>query len=816
MNAIETWIQDARYALRLLRRSPGFTLTAALSLAIGIGANTAIFSVANVLLLRPLPGLADAGTLVDIGRTENGRGFDTTSYPNYLDLRARATLFAGIYAYRPEPQPVSLGGRGEAERLYGTIVSGNYFTVLGARAVIGRLLQDEDDGKPGERAVAVISYDLWQRRFNADPAIAGQSVTINGHPFTIVGVAPAGFQGTSVLKPDMWMPNSMLAQAAPRLEPRLLTSRQSLWLVLGGRLKPGVTLEQAQAELMALGAALEREYPDANTGRGFAVARSSIVPGQVGVVAGFIGVLMVVVSLVLLIACVNVAGMLLARAAGRRREIAVRLAVGAGRFRLVRQLLTEAIVLFGIAGIAGFVLSRWITALLIGLLPQLPVPIALDIPTDWRVVSFAAAAAFAAAIGSGLAPALQTSRADLVPALKAEGLDGGPHGLKLRNVFVVGQVMMSLLLVIAAGLFLRALQEAAAIAPGFDERQVDVATLDLSLAGYNEGTAEPFVRQLLERTRALPGVLAASAAVDLPLDGSRMGLGSLRLPGASDPRARLDADWNVIEPEYFATLKMPLILGRDFTEADNASAPAVAIVNQALARAAWPNQNPVGQRLEMEGRSGPRVLTVVGVARDARLISLGSAAEPYIYVPLAQNHMSEIAIVARTSSPATIGMMRRLVSELNPSLPVTEALPLSEITAIGLVPQRIAAAITASLGVVGILLAAIGIYGVTAYSVSRRTREIGIRVALGADSGRVLRLMLRQGLTLAAVGAALGMVLAAFAARLIEGLLYGVRPADPLTFAAASATFALVTAAATYIPARRATRVGPMAALRTE
>lgn len=815
----DTWLQDVRFALRLLRKSPLFTVTAALSLAIGIGANTAIFSVANALLVRPLPGLAAPDRLVDLGRTTRGEGFDTVSYPYYRSVRERATTLAGIYAYHLEPTPMSLGGRAEAERVYGTMVSGSYFPTLGTRPVVGRLLRDEDDVTVGGHPVAVISHELWERRFATDPGIVGQSVVLNGRPFTVVGVTPRGFQGTTLLRSDVWVTLSMLSEAAPRMTPRMLTERRIVWLVMGGRLANGVAVPQAQAEMTAIGAALEREYPDDYQGRGIVVARSALVPGRISMVAAFLGLLMGIVGLVLLIACVNVAGMMLARAAARRREIAVRLAIGAGRARLIRHLLTESLIVFAAGGVAGVILSRWLTSILLAVLPTLPVPIALDIPTDWRVMGFAIVLCLAAAVLSGLAPALQASKADLVPALKTEGLDAGPSRLRLRNAFVIGQITMSLLLVIVAGLFTRALQHAASIEPGFDQNQVDVVSLDLSIAGLNEDTGAPFVRGLLERVRALPGIASATAAVDLPLDGGRMGLGGLRLPGSSstDRRDEIFADWNVIDLDYFKTMRIGLVRGRDFSEADTRTSPRVAIVNEALARRAWPGEDPIGRRLIVSNPDETHEVTVAGVAADAKLISLGGTVEPFIYAPLAQQHMPRLSLLVKTASATSaIPQVRALLREVNPNLPVSQALPLREVTAIGLVPQRIAVSVAGSLGIVGLVLAAIGIYGVTSYSVSHRTREIGIRVALGADQGRVLRLVLRQGLILTAIGVAIGLGLAALGSSLVESLLFGVRGLDPVTFAGACLVFALVTLTASFIPARRAARINPISALRAE
>ena len=816
---LETCLQDARYALRLLRRSPLFAITAALSLAIGIGANTTIFSLVNALLVRPLPGLDQPARLVDVGRTQEGKGFDTVSSPNYRDIRERASTLSGLYAYGVEPQPMSLGGQGDAERIYGTVVTANYFTVLGTRPALGRLLVEADDRADAAHAVAVISHDLWARRFTADPAVIGQTIPVNGHPFMIVGVAPSGFQGTTLLKADLWAPMSALSQAMPRIDTGILKQRRSTWLVMGGRLQDGVSIAQASAELQAIGAQLEREYPEENRGKNYKAAASAIVPGQVTVIAGFLGLLMAIVGLVLLIACVNVAGMLLARAVARRREIAVRVAIGAGRGRLVRQLLTETTILFMVGAIGGLLLTRWLTALLLAVLPQLPVPIGVELGVDWRVLSFAVLVSFVAALLSGLAPALQASRADLVPALKTEGLDGGPSRLRLRNAFVVGQVTMSLMLVIAAGLFLRALQHAADIQPGFDQSKVDVVSLDLSLAGYKAETAAPFVRDLLERTRALPGVESATAAVDLPLDGGRMGFGALGVPGRTPPRGtEFSADWNVSSPGLFRTLKLPLLRGRDFTDADTSAAPGVAIINQAFATQIWPGEDAVGRQLIMDpGDPDQHPLTIVGVASDARLISLSGEVEPYIYVPYAQRYVSRVSLLVRTADGhSVVPQVRALLRDMNPALPITEAMPLSEVTAIGLVPQRIAAAVAGSLGIVGLLLAAIGIYGVTSYAVSRRTREIGIRIALGADHRSVVRLVLRQGLVLAAIGVAIGTVIAGIGSMALKSLLFGVPGLDPITFGAACLLFAAVTLTASYVPARRASTVDPMVALRND
>ena len=573
---LETLWQDARYGLRLLRRSPLFTLTATLSLAIGIGANTTIFSAASALLLRPLPGVAAPGRLVDIGRTQNGKDFDNSSYPNYRDIRARVTTLTDVYAMKFEPQAMGLGGTDGAERIYGAIVSGNYFAVLGTRPHLGRLLMDADDeGAPGSHPVIVISYELWQRRFGGSASVVGQTVALNGNAFSVVGIAPEGFQGTTVIRNDAWVPMSAMALASPRRSTSMLTSREAVWVIMGGRLKPGVTVAQAKAEVVAIGAGLEREFPNENRGKGLTATASAMIPGHIDVFAGFLGLLMAIVGLVLLIACVNLSGMMLARAAGRRREIAVRLAIGASRWRLARQLLTETAVLFAGGCALGVLLSRWLGALLMSLLPTLPVPLGVDMPTDYRVLAFAIVISFGAAVVSGLAPALQASSPDLVPALKAEGLGSAGGRLRLRSAFLIGQVAMSLLLVLTAGLFMRALGHATSIDPGFSQANVDVVMLDLSLAHYDETTGPGLAKELLARANARPGVRSAALIVDLPLDGGRMGFGAVRTPGLRrGDSEEVPADWNVVSPGAFKTLELKLARGRDFTDADTASAPA--------------------------------------------------------------------------------------------------------------------------------------------------------------------------------------------------------------------------------------------------
>jgi predicted permease len=817
----DSWLQDLRYAVRLLRRNPLFALTAVLSLAIGIGANTTIFTIANALLFKPPLGVADASRLVDVGRSQDGQGFDNGSYSNYLDIRARNTVFSGIYAYRLGPEPMSLRGKDGAERIYGEMVSTNYFNVLGTPPHIGRLFTSDDSEQPAATPLAVLSHRFWMRRFNGDPAIVGQTLVLNGRPFMVIGVTPEGFHGTTVLTSDLWVPVNMVGELASRLPPAILTSRESAWLVMGARLKPGVTVGQAQAELANIGRALEQEFPDANRGRGLRVVASSPVPGDGAPVAAFMTVLMAIVMLVLAIACANVAGVLLARATTRRREIAVRLAIGAGRGRLIRQMLVESTLLFLIGGSGGLVLARLMTGALLSLLPAVPLPIDVTLALDGRAVVFTLTLSLVAAILSGLAPAFHASRAEVVGALKSD-TQGGPERIWLRHAFVVSQVALSIVLVVGAGLFARALQRASEIDPGFDPHGVELATLDLSLGGYTADTGRVFARELIRRVRETPGVQAAALSAVMPLGDRGIGLGGLAVPGVElrNGRRFFDVDWNVITPGYFATMKMALSTGRDFSDADREGTPSVVIVNETAARQWWPRQDALGKTLLQEtGRpdapDAVRTLTVVGVARDSKYRNLGEDPRPFVYVPIQQQYMSRTVIAARSAHGQRLaGELRAVLASINPNLPIVQSLTFDAYSQLGLLPQRIAASVAGSLGLVGVLLAAIGIYGVTAYMVSSRTREIGIRMALGAERASVVRMVLRQGLTLTMIGAAIGLAVAAAASRLLGSLLFGVGATDPLTFIGSTLLFFVVGAAACYVPARRATAIGAMDALR--
>ncbi len=820
----EQFLQDIRYAARLLRRNPIFTLTATLSLAIGIGANTTIFTVANALLFRPPAGVVEPDRVVDIGvtRSPGGFNFNPSSYPNYLDIRERTTTLDGVYAYPLFPAAMSLGGAGNtigAESVFGMAVTVNYFTVLGASPAAGRLFDAGDSEQPGASPIAVLSHAFWTRRFNKDLAIVGRTLTLNGHPFTVVGVAAEGFQGTGVRAGDLWVPTSMLATATSQ-GTGMLANRAGAWLLIGGRLKPRVSIPKATAEMDAIGRTLEREYPAQNRGARLLLLPSSPVPGNSVPVAAFLTLLMGIVSLVLVIACANLTGVLLARASARRREIAVRLAVGAGRARLMRQLFTETMMLFVLGGVGGLLLARGMTSLLVSRLPTLPFPVDVSLALDGRAIVFTTGLVLIAALLSGLAPALQASKADVVSTLKDDAQ--APGRLRLRHAFVIAQVAFSILLVVVAGLFARALQRMGSMDPGFDSHGVELVALNLSEAGYTDATGPLFARELIDRVRGLPDVQSATLAAVLPGGFESLRLAGLTLPGVSSPNGpELFADWNIVEPGYFATLRIPLAGGRDFSGADRTGAQPVVIVGEGTARRLWPGKEAVGQYV-LAHRGGPdpltRALRVIGVARDPSYGTLFDGTTGlYVYVPLPQQYWSSMMIVARTKDGRrVIDEIRALVASMNSNLPIVRAQTAEDYTALGLMPQRVGVSVAGSLGLVGVLLTAIGTYGVTVYAVTRRTREIGIRIALGARRADVIGMILRQGLSLVLIGSIIGLTLAAAAGRLLATFLLGMPPIDPVTFAGAALLLAAVGLAACYVPARRASDIDAMEALRAD
>jgi predicted permease len=811
-------LTDLRYALRMLRKSPAFTVVAILVIALGSGAVTTIFSAANAVILRPIPGAADPGQLVEIGRTQgDGHGSLTPSYPFYSHVRDESHALRGVAAWDLIPLTVSTGAEGTSA--LGNLASANYFEVLGVRPALGRFFSPDEGRTPGAHPVIVLSHGFWQRRFGGDSGVVGRSVIVNGSPYTVIGVAPKGFTGVyPVIRTDAWVP-LMQAEALGRGD-GILASAGSGWLIMFGRLNDGVTIDRVRAELVAISAAHRSEEPeDMQLFTGVALSRVTGFPSDAsGAIYAFVALLFAMSALVLVIASVNVAGMLLARATTRRREMAVRIALGAGRGRLVSQMLTESLVLF-VAGAGGGLLIAFGSVRLFDTI-QLPaeLPIAVDLAPDYRVLIFALGAALITGIVFGLAPALQATRSDPSVSLRSDSAGAGTRRSRTRNALVIGQMALSLVLLVCAGLFVRALGRGQRVDPGFDRGGVATAPVAVSTSGYNETRARTFYDVLAARLSAAPGVTAVAYARMLPLTNSRssmaMTVDGYEPPRAESRRGQVDIDFAIVSPGFLDVLRIPLVRGRDLLASDGESAAHVAVVNETFAKHFWPGKDPIGRTLH----DGKITVTIVGVARDAKYSSLNEAPMPYIYLPLAQNWRPEVNLLVRTTGDAAAltPVIRDAVRATDPLLPVPAVLTMEAATSVALLPQRVAAAVTAVMGLLGLLLATAGLYGVIAYSVSQRTREIGVRMALGADRANVMRLVLRDGVRIIAIGLAIGLALSAAAARAMTPFLFGVSATDALVFAIVPVALGAVALLASYVPARRAASTDPLTALRAE
>jgi predicted permease len=802
--------QDLRYALRTLLRAPGFTIVTALTIALGIAGTTSVLGLVNTVLFRPLP-VPQPERLVSLSELrERGPGGPAFSYPEYVALRDGTDVFTGLAAQGLAT--FGLGGEGAVEPASGGMVSGNYFAVLGVRPALGRLLLPEDDQVGGATAVAVLSHELWRGRFGADPAVVGRTVRLNAQPVEVVGVAPAGFTGTVIgMAPDLWVPIAARAVLAPGMMDR--PSGRFSWLQLTGRLAPGVTRAQAEERLGALAREIAAAQTSPRPVTGIALDRAGTAPAMMrGVAIGVLSLLLAAAGLVLLIASTNVAGMLLARSPARRREIAIRRAIGARTPRVLRQLLTESVLLGLLGGGIGIVLSVWVSSLLTAWRPALPMSggrIALDLGPDLPVLGAALALSLLTGLLFGLAPALQTTRLALLPALQEAGRGSAPRS-RLRDGLVVLQIALSLLLLLGAGLFLRALQRAADVDPGFRAEGVTVASINLDPYGFDASTGREFHRQLVERLRTEPGVEAVGLSEILPLTGVEL-TWSVVPPGQTEKES---FPINLVGPDHFAALGIPLLRGRDFGEQDREGTPPVAMVNEAFARRYFPGQDAVGQALQV----GSDATQVIGVVGDVRYASLREEPRPMLFFPLAQHYSAAVTIQVRAAGgeATTAAAMQRAVGALNPAVVLTGAQPLSAAIGIAILPQRLAAAAAGLFGLVGLLLAAIGLYGVIAYAVGQRTREIGIRTALGASATDIVRLVLRHALALVGGGILLGLLAGVGATRLLAGFLFGVSPTDPLTMTGVVTLLLGVALLASFLPVRRATRVDPVIALRSE
>jgi predicted permease len=833
---MDTLWQDVRYSLRLLARAPIFTAILVLTLALGIGANTAIFNLMDQALLRGLPVERPAELVALHGPGPNQGMLQGEmdvplpfSYPMYTDFRDRSPVFSGVIGRFGTAAAITSNGTTEPARV--ELVTGNFFDVLGVEAVIGRTLSPDDDRTPGAHPVAVLSHRYWTERFGADPSVLNRVVRVNATPMTIVGVTPAKFNGVYLGSAvDLFVPVMMKAQMTPTWDE--LSNRRARWLYVLARRKPGVSREQASSAMNVLYRQInEAEIKTIPGGserfrKQFVEKRLELLPGGKGlsdqreqVTTPFL-VLMAMVGLVLAIACANVANLLLARATAREREIAVRLAIGAGRGRLVRQLLVESLLVAAGGVLAGLLVAGWTADLLIRALPGEDAAHIFTALPDLRVIAFAIVLGVVTGLTFGLVPALQATRPALTTALNSEtGRVAGRTHARLRKSLVVAQVALSLLLLIGAGLFLRSLANLRKVDVGFKADHLLTFAIDPSLNGYTQERTQQLFGRLRQELAALPGVVSASLAKE-PIMTRSESSRTVRVDGYRAAEGEnMNPTLNTIAPGYFTTLSVPLVAGRDFTEADRAEAPRVAIVNEVMARRYWGETSPIGKRIGFGSRRTEFDIEIVGVVRDGKYASLKDEARRFIYLPYQQDdRLANVTMYVRTHGDplAITNSARAVVARADSTLPITQVRTMEMTIDESLFLDRFVAMLSAAFGALATLLAAIGLYGVMSYLVGRRTREIGIRMALGAARSEVLWLVLREVAVLAAIGAAIGLPLAVGLGLLLRSQLFGLQPIDPWSIGTALAALALVALAAGYLPARRASAVDPMVALRYE
>jgi predicted permease len=836
-------LHDLRYAIRAMLRRPAFTAVVVLCLALGIGANGALFGVIDAILFRPPAGVGrpDGVVRVDIRpaddpalRPRGGlmlrRGATAASYPDFTDLRDRTNVFSAVAAYATAR--VTLGTGESAEQLSAILASGAYFALLDVKPALGRFFLPEADHQAEERRqVAVLSDDFWRRRFGADPHVIGQSLLIEGKSFTIAGVAPPGFTGADLATPDVWLPLLSTGGTAG-LGAAMTTSRAMMWLRVLARLAPGVSLARATTATLDVVHAGDEE---ASPGKGMPIPprgpglvlrgitrTASLVPisthidraaGQESPVPLW---LLAVTGTVLLIACANVASLLLARGAARRREIAIRLSIGASQGRLVRHLLTESVLLALLAGVAGVVIAAW-SARLLHLLPIPPIAH----PVDGRIIALTMALALATSLLFGLAPALHAARTGPGGVLRDETDRASAHRTRLRNGLTIAQIALSLVLLVGAGLFFRSLRNVRAIDTGYDLDHVLIASVNLNSRGYSDAAAADFYRRATERVRALPGIDAAALAEIIPFRMTAMT--GISIPGRESPTGEpIIVSTNAVEPDYFRAMGVPLRAGRLFTAADREGSSPVAIINETMARRYWPDESAIGKCIDRRGApsgSANACMEVVGVVRDAKYGDLQEGPTPHMYTPLAQStHLGGALLHIRTrgAPEQSAAAVRRAIQTLEPNVPFVDVYPLATTLRSELLPWQIGTTAFTIFGALALTLAAVGLYGVIAFLVTQRTREVGIRMALGAQRGDVLALVLGHALRLTALGVGVGLVLAVALLRLLQHRMYGVSTADPLTLAGVALVLAAVAVAASALPALRAARVDPMIALRHE
>jgi predicted permease len=825
---LQTLWQDIRYALRLLTKNPGFAAVAVLSLALGIGANTTIFTVVNAILLNPLPvkdiarlaqvDTIDSKTLVTAANaTKLGM-----SYPNFQDYARENQVFDGLGCF-VGPLPLTWSGGSEPRQIFGQLVSANYFEILGLRPASGRFFLPDEESKPGGNNVAVLSYSVWVNKFGSDPNVVGRTLTLNATPYTVIGVAPHGFKGTFTFgnAEQVWIPVSMYPRILSGFFKDNFNDRRFLTTTVIGRLKGSVDISLAEASLKTIASHLESAFPKDNASR--SVALTPLADAAVGVnnrtqivLAG--GLMMGIVSLVLLIACVNLANLLLAQAARRGKEIGLRAALGASQGRVARQLLTESLVLAIVSGAVGLAIAYAGRAALWSFRPPFILDGDIDLGFDSHVLFFTLSMALLTAVFIGVAPAIKAARPNLSEVLKVGGRGGtvGWTRSPFRSLLVVTEIALALVALVGAGLFIRSMQNAQRIDPGFESKDLFVFAFDLGALHYEEDRAQQYFRAAIDRAKSSPGVESATIASNFPLGG---GLARTVFPEGQDEASGYRGTLTQLDditPNFFQTLGIPLLLGREFTDADRKNTKQVAIVDEAMAKQFWPNENAVGKRFHFFGETALR--EVVGVARNTVVNVIGEEPQPLAYLPLTQDYAPAVTMQVRTKGrPETvIAEVRRQVQSLDTNLALTNLNTIGELIDQGLWAPRMGAVLLTGFGGLALLLAVVGVYGVLSYSVNQQTREIGIRMAMGAQSGRILRLVVGQGMRLAIVGLILGTLIALASTRVLSSLLFGVSAQDPLIFGGVSLILATAAILACYIPARRATKVNPIITLRDE
>jgi putative ABC transport system permease protein len=820
---METLFTDVRYGIRMLARSPGITIVAVLALALGIGANAAIFSGVNAFLFRPLP-VPEPDQLVRPFEVTEDRGSTASfSYPDFADYRDQSKLFEGLVA--EDMMQAAVSSENQNDVVWGQVVSGNFFDVLRVKPVLGRTFAPDEDRTPGAQAVVVIGYGLWRRRFASDPNIVGKTIELNNRAYNVIGVVPESFKGTKFgLALDFWAP--MMMEEELGHSPKLLSDRNSHWMNVLGRLKPGVTREQASAEMSAMAERLNQVYPDDRT-RATRVVVKTEIDGRWDEAAPIMksgsAIAMAIVGLILLIACANVANLLLARAASRRKEIGVRLALGASRARLIRQLLTESSLLSVLGGGFGLLLAFWVTGLMQGFVPILPYNIVSDFfALDSRALVFTLVVSLATGLVFGLAPAWHASNPEIVPVLKGDssaGQSGKRRRLTLRNWLVVAQVALSLVVLVCGGLFIKSFRNAQRMDPGFSTKGVLLVSLNPELNGYNEEQTKDFFRKIVERAGSLPGVERASVTRRVQLGDSSNSNGPILKEGETlaPGSAGRDIMNTVVSPGHFETLKIPIVAGRDFDERDRKGMPRVIIINERMAQILWPGESAIGKHIFIgTGASDP--LEVVGVVKTGKYRTLAEDPRPYYYSPMEQRGPAGMTLMVRTAGDPRnlVGAIRHEVETIDRRIPLFAIKTMDEHMTWALWAPNMAATLALWFGVVALLLSAVGLYSVMAYVVSQRTREIGIRMALGAKRSDVLRLITSHGMKLATIGVAIGLVLSLALSRVLSSVLMGVSAYDAIVFITVPLLLGGVALLACLAPARRATKVNPLVALRYE